>query len=113
VRSSTIPHEHGRVTGGTREYVAGWIKRGPSGVVGTNKSDAAETVTTLLADLSGRTTEAGQGIETLLEARGLQVVTYADWLNLDATEIALAAELDRGERVKLGRWTDMLDATRA
>jgi ferredoxin/flavodoxin---NADP+ reductase len=113
VRSSTIPHEHGRVTGGTREYVAGWIKRGPSGVVGTNKSDAAETVTTLLADLSGRTTEAGQGIETLLEARGLQVVTYADWLKLDATEIALAAELDRGERVKLGRWTDMLDATRA
>jgi ferredoxin--NADP+ reductase len=112
-RSSTIPHEHGRVTGGTREYVAGWIKRGPSGVVGTNKSDAAETVTTLLADLSGRTTEAGQGIETLLEARGLQVVTYADWLKLDATEIALAAELDRGERVKLGRWTDMLDATRA
>jgi len=113
VRSSTIPHEHGRVTGGTREYVAGWIKRGPSGVVGTNKSDAAETVTTLLADLSGRATEPGQGIETLLEARGLQVVTYADWLKLDATEIALAAELDRGERVKLGRWTDMLDATRA
>jgi ferredoxin/flavodoxin---NADP+ reductase len=112
-RSATIPHEHGRVTGGTREYVAGWIKRGPSGVVGTNKSDAAETVTTLLADLSGRTTEPGQGIETLLEARGLQVVTYADWLNLDATEIALAAELDRGERVKLGRWADMLDATRA
>ncbi|HXA57608.1 MAG TPA: FAD-dependent oxidoreductase [Streptosporangiaceae bacterium] len=113
VRSSTIPHEHGRVTGGTREYVAGWIKRGPTGVVGTNKSDAAETVTTLLADLSGRTTEPVQGIETLLEARGLQVVTYADWLNLDATEIALAAELDRGERVKLGRWADMLDATRA
>ena len=54
----TVPHLEGRVIGpdGSAlpgEYVAGWLKRGPTGVIGTNKSDAAETVRSLLADLAG------------------------------------------------------------
>ncbi|MFD0885138.1 FAD-dependent oxidoreductase, partial [Streptosporangium algeriense] len=49
-RTSTVPNEAGRVR--DREYVAGWLKRGPTGVIGTNKSDAAETVRTLLSDLA-------------------------------------------------------------
>ncbi len=51
-RSATIPHVDGRVAGSRNEYVVGWIKRGPTGVIGTNKKDSQETVDTLLADLS-------------------------------------------------------------
>ncbi len=53
-RSGTIPHTDGRVDGSANEYVVGWIKRGPSGVIGSNKKDSADTVATLLADLDGR-----------------------------------------------------------
>ncbi|MFF4238400.1 FAD-dependent oxidoreductase [Actinomadura geliboluensis] len=116
-RSHVVPNDGGRILGPDgapvpREYVAGWIKRGPSGVVGTNKSDAAETVRNLLADLAGTEPERKHTIEELLESRGLPVVTYADWLKLDAAEIALARSLDRGERVKLARWEAMTSACR-
>ncbi|NDU72000.1 FAD-dependent oxidoreductase [Actinomadura sp. DSM 109109] len=116
-RSSVVPNEGGRILapdGGfvPREYVSGWIKRGPSGVVGTNKSDAAETVRNLLEDLPGAGTAPKGTVEELLESRGLPVVTYDDWLNLDAAEIALARSLDRGERVKLARWEAMRSACR-
>ncbi|QKW37615.1 FAD-dependent oxidoreductase [Actinomadura sp. NAK00032] len=116
-RSYVVPNDGGRIIGPDgaqipREYVAGWIKRGPSGVVGTNKSDAAETVRNLLADLAGTEPERKHTIEELLESRGLPVVTYTDWLNLDAAEIALARSLDRGERVKLARWEAMTSACR-
>ncbi|WP_173095211.1 FAD-dependent oxidoreductase [Actinomadura verrucosospora] len=116
-KSFTVPNDGGRIVGADgsavpREYVAGWIKRGPSGVVGTNKSDAAETVRNLLADLEGTDTAPKRTIEELLEARGLPVVTYAGWLNLDAAEIALARSLDRGERVKLAGWEAMRAACR-
>ncbi|MBO2462292.1 FAD-dependent oxidoreductase [Actinomadura violacea] len=116
-KSFTVPNDGGRILAADgspvpREYVAGWIKRGPSGVVGTNKSDAAETVRNLLADLEGTDTAPKRTIEELLEARGLPVVTYAGWLNLDAAEIALARSLDRGERVKLAGWEAMRAACR-
>ncbi|WP_153538527.1 FAD-dependent oxidoreductase [Actinomadura macrotermitis] len=109
-RAYVVPNEGGRVLGRPREYVAGWIKRGPTGVVGTNKSDAAETVRNLLADAPGG--GAVRTVEELLESRALPVVTYADWLNLDAAEVALARTLGRGERVKLAHWDAMRDACR-
>ncbi|MFB4314662.1 FAD-dependent oxidoreductase [Actinomadura sp. 21ATH] len=113
-RSYVVPNEGGRIVGPDgvvpREYVAGWIKRGPTGVVGTNKSDAAETVRNLLADLHPDGPRPARTIEELLESRGLRVVTYADWLNLDAAEIELARSLGRGERVKLARWEAMRSA---
>ncbi|MGH3244407.1 MAG: FAD-dependent oxidoreductase [Spirillospora sp.] len=121
-RTSTVPNDGGRIIGEdggpvSREYVAGWIKRGPTGVVGTNKSDAAETVRNLLEDVlengSAPRTPPKLTIEELLESRGLRVVTYDDWLNLDAAEIALARALDRGERVKLARWEAMTSACHA
>ena len=107
-RAYVVPNEEGRVLGEDGrplpgEYVAGWIKRGPTGVIGTNKADAAETVRALLADLAGRA-EDRPSIETLLESRGVRVVTYDDWLGIDAGEAALARSLDRGERVKLAGW---------
>jgi ferredoxin/flavodoxin---NADP+ reductase len=52
-KSGTIPHTAGRVDGSRNEYVVGWIKRGPTGVIGSNKSDSQETVDTLLSDLAG------------------------------------------------------------
>ncbi|WP_449063276.1 FAD-dependent oxidoreductase [Planomonospora algeriensis] len=95
----TVPNEAGRV--GEREYVAGWLKRGPSGVIGTNKSDAAETVRTLLADLSGRAPVRHTELDPLLARRGLSPVTYDGWRAIEAAEAALARSLGRGERVKL------------
>lgn len=105
--SSTIRHEKGKV--GEGEYTAGWIKRGPTGVVGTNKSDAAETVQTLLSELGTRPAPKGDLLE-LLEARGVEIVTYRHWLGLDAAERALAESLSRGESVKLGTWEAMRSA---
>jgi ferredoxin--NADP+ reductase len=107
-RAYVVPSEGGRVLGedGTPlpgEYVAGWVKRGPTGVIGTNKADAAETVRALLAD-QGERQGNRRSIETLLESRGVRVVTYDDWLGIDAGEIELARTLDRGERVKLAGW---------
>ncbi|GAA4096484.1 FAD-dependent oxidoreductase [Actinomadura miaoliensis] len=116
-RAYVVPNQGGRILGPDgspvpREYVAGWIKRGPTGVVGTNKSDAAETVRHLLADLDEGREPPVRKIEELLAERDLPVVTYADWLNLDAAEIALARSLNRGERVKLARWDAMRAACR-
>ncbi|QXJ20571.1 FAD-dependent oxidoreductase [Actinomadura graeca] len=116
-RAYVVPNDGGRVLAPDgspvpREYVTGWIKRGPTGVVGTNKSDAAETVRNLLADLPDDRPRPAGTLDELLEERGLPAVTYADWLNLDAAEIALARSLGRGERVKLARWEAMTKACR-
>jgi ferredoxin--NADP+ reductase len=111
-RKYVVPNDAGRILDGDGrpvpgEYVAGWIKRGPTGVVGTNKSDAAETVRSLLADLSAGGRPHDQRVEELLEARNVPFVTYEAWLGIDAAEIALAEKLGRGERVKLPGWDAM------
>jgi ferredoxin/flavodoxin---NADP+ reductase len=133
-RTATVPSAGGRVLGDDgkplpREYVAGWLKRGPTGVIGTNKSDAAETVRSLLADLVG---EAGDGalpragmlrfpepaaasgprppIDELLDRRGVRPISYDQWLAIEAREVELAAELGRGERVKLPSHAELLAA---
>ena len=82
-RSGTIPNEGGRVEPGI--YVAGWIKRGPSGVIGTNKKDATETIALLLEDArAGALPARGEGtLEELLEARGVEAVMYAGWDAID------------------------------
>ncbi|GAA1019127.1 NADP oxidoreductase [Acrocarpospora pleiomorpha] len=105
-RSMTVPNEAGRVR--DREYVAGWLKRGPTGVIGTNKSDAAETVRTLLAEVVPE--PARPTLDDLLAARGVTPVTYQDWLAIEAAEEKLARTLDRGEKVKLVGRAAMLDA---
>ncbi|WP_326828614.1 FAD-dependent oxidoreductase [Streptosporangium sp. NBC_01810] len=104
----TVPNEAGRVR--DREYVAGWLKRGPSGVIGTNKSDAAETVHTLLADLAGHEPVRRTDPDDLLASRGVSPITYEHWLSIEAAEAALARSLDRGERVKLLGLAAMLTA---
>ncbi|MFD9945819.1 FAD-dependent oxidoreductase [Nonomuraea sp. NPDC059023] len=108
--SMTVPNEAGRVR--EREYVAGWLKRGPTGVIGTNKSDAAETVRTLLSDLAGHDRVRPASVEDLLRSRGVEPVTYEHWLRIEAAEEALARTLGRGERVKLVGLAAMRDAVR-
>jgi ferredoxin--NADP+ reductase len=98
-RRNVIPNVEGRVVdeAGTPIpglYVAGWIKRGPTGIIGTNKKDAAATVASLLADLDGRPA-AGAGIGDLLAGRGVQVVDLEGWRAIDAAERALGAERGR------------------
>lgn len=102
----TVPNVAGKVT--DRQYVSGWLKRGPTGVIGTNKSDAAETVRTLLAEVAPGTATAR--LDDLLAARGLSPVTYEDWLAIEAAEASLAGSLGRGERVKLAGRDAMLNA---
>ncbi|UBU15550.1 FAD-dependent oxidoreductase [Nonomuraea gerenzanensis] len=109
-RTMTVPNEAGRVR--DREYVAGWLKRGPTGVIGTNKSDAAETVRTLLADLDGGARVGSGGVDALLAERGVRPVTYQEWLAIEAAEAELARSLSRGERVKLVGLEAMLRACR-
>ncbi|MBB5080499.1 FAD-dependent oxidoreductase [Nonomuraea endophytica] len=106
--SMTVPNVAGRVR--EREYVAGWLKRGPTGVIGTNKSDAAETVRTLLSDLAGHDRVRPAALDDLLRSRGVEPVTYEHWLRIEAAEEALARTLGRGERVKLVGLDAMRDA---
>jgi ferredoxin--NADP+ reductase len=111
--TATVPNAEGRVLGPDGqplpgEYVAGWLKRGPTGVVGTNKSDAAGTVRSLLADLPALVSGAGgaaaprRPFTEVLAGRGVRPVSYVDWLRVEAAEAELASALGRGERVKIG-----------
>ena len=92
-------------------YCAGWIKRGPSGVIGTNKKDATETVELLLADAAaGLLPQRGEGdIDDVLSVRGVQPVSYAGWEAIDAVERSRGEEQGR-PRVKLCHWDELLDA---
>jgi ferredoxin--NADP+ reductase len=112
-----IPHEGGRVQGGEREYVVGWIKRGPTGVIGTNKKDARESVATLLADLGAAgPRDSGPDRPARLEAwlleRQPDLVTDVGWQAIDDVERAAGAAQGR-PRVKLVRTADLLSAARA
>jgi ferredoxin--NADP+ reductase len=110
-KTFTVPNEAGRVLGPDgaplpREYVSGWLKRGPTGVIGTNKSDAADTVRSLLADCvppgqQELARAAREQLAPVLAGRGLVPVSYADWLRVERAEMDLAAALGRGARVKL------------
>ncbi len=133
-RSATIPNEGGRVLDAdTRaaapgEYVVGWIKRGPSGVIGTNKKDAQETVDAMLADLAPSNngtaasaehaaphvpdTPDAAAVEALLRSRQPELVTYSGWEAIDRRERALGEPAGR-PRVKLTRIEELLQAAAA
>jgi len=133
-RSAVIPNEAGRVldphTGVALpgEYVVGWIKRGPSGVIGTNKRDAQETVDAILADLSPSGERNGNAparvsahvpsdpdpaaVEELLRARQPALVTYAGWEAIDRHERALGERAGR-PRIKLTRIEELLQVAAA
>ncbi len=96
------------------EYTAGWIKRGPTGVIGTNKPDAAETVACMLEDAAqGRVREPAhpdaEAVEALVRQRQPGYVSYADWKRLDEAEVTRGRALGR-PRVKFTRVKEMLAA---
>ncbi|MFF9511054.1 FAD-dependent oxidoreductase [Streptomyces sp. NPDC014724] len=110
----TVPHLAGRVlrdgVPSPGEYVAGWIKRGPTGVIGSNRSCAKETVASLLDDaplLTGRPSVPDP--VTALRAWGLRPVEWKGWLSIERAEAALGRSLGRGP-VKIPDWAGLLDA---
>jgi len=117
-RSGTVPNRGGRVVDpGTGApivglFVAGWIKRGPSGVIGTNKPDAGETADAMLADLGagagGGAAGAAHVLERVRTARPA-CVTWADWQRLQALETERGRAAGR-PRVKIVPVAEMLAA---
>jgi ferredoxin--NADP+ reductase len=115
-RRATIRNDHGRVLDDDGApvpgvYCTGWIKRGPSGVIGTNKKDATETVELLLADAdAGLLPQRKAGdVADVLIAKGVQRVSHSGWEAIDAIERARGEEQGR-PRVKLCRWDELLGA---
>jgi ferredoxin/flavodoxin---NADP+ reductase len=111
--AGTMMHSDGRVLSPDGPlagvYCAGWIKRGPTGVIGTNKKDATETVELLLADArAGKLTAEGGDLGALLEGHGVGYVEHAGWQAIDAAERAAGEPLGR-PRVKLRTWESLLD----
>jgi ferredoxin--NADP+ reductase len=118
-RSGVIPNQAGRVLNGAAGplpgiYVAGWIKRGPSGVIGTNKPDSAETVAAMIADVQqgihlqpsdARAEAAG----AFVQARQPLAVSYADWRRIDALECSNGQACGR-PRLKFASVEEMLAA---
>jgi ferredoxin--NADP+ reductase len=123
VDRGVIPNTGGRVTDpesgeqAAGHYAVGWIKRGPSGVIGTNKKDAQDTVDSLFADLDAgkipeREAEDVTPIEELLSERAGDHVTYLGWQSIDAAEVA-AGEPHGRPRVKFCSIEEMVEAAKA
>ncbi|HEV8240333.1 MAG TPA: NAD(P)-binding protein [Thermoanaerobaculia bacterium] len=116
-RAGLVPNREGRVVDAKGEplpgeYVVGWVKRGPTGLIGSNKPDAAETVQVMLADLpktQALSAEAADlaAVPTLLAARGARAVDYEEWRRLDAREVERGKPHGR-PRVKFLRLEEML-----
>ena len=112
-RRGIVPNEAGRVLREDGDvvpgvYVAGWIKRGPSGVIGTNKADALETVRSLLEDDLPTPEDASDAaLPDLLRARGVRAVDWEGWSALDRAETEAGAPHGR-PRVKVTRLDEML-----
>jgi len=120
-RRGTLPNEEGRVVGDgggplPGVYCAGWIKRGPTGVIGTNKKDATETVERLLEDARRgrlpRSDASADSIVGLLAEREAEPVVYTGWEAIDAVEKQRGAPHGR-PRVKLATWDELLAAARS
>ena len=115
-RWGTIPNESGRIIseqGGTAMpglYTAGWIKRGPSGVIGTNRACAVETVEALLEDIGqlGTDRPGREGLYKILDSNDVRYINYTQWEKIDAAEVA-AGEPKGKPREKLTRQTEMLE----
>ena len=116
-RAGVVPNREGRVVDEAGrplpgEYVVGWVKRGPTGLIGSNKPDAAETVAAMIADLPSLqpldpADAAREAIDRLLAGRGARVVDYPAWQRLDALEIERGKAQGR-PRVKFLRVEEML-----
>jgi ferredoxin--NADP+ reductase len=121
-RRGIVPNQLGRVvqpeTGEPLSgvYVSGWIKRGPTGVIGTNKPDAAETVTAMLEDVSAGAVPTSQNADPvavldLVRQRQPDYISFADWRRIDAAETQRGKAQGR-PRVKFTTVEEMLEVAR-
>lgn len=114
-RRAIFPNDAGRIVKDGAAvpglYAAGWIKRGPTGIIGTNRADSVATVESLLADLpildSGADKPGVEAIRSLLADRGVHAVSYDDWQKIDAAEVQRGAPKGK-PREKFTRVEEML-----
>jgi ferredoxin--NADP+ reductase len=121
-RSFILPNDGGRVLAPDGEplpgvYAVGWIKRGPTGILGTNKRDAEETVARLAEDLasgalSGAPNPEREQLDGLLAERKPELVTIEGWRAIDADELRRGEDAGR-PRVKLSSREELLAAARS
>ena len=118
--NGVIPNERGRVVNLDSgevvqgQYVVGWIKRGPTGLLGTNKGDSGETVDAMLEDIQGQTAtmrneQEPYAIESFLKSKEAPYLTFSDWKELDLLEVEKGEALGK-IRQKFVHLSDMLDA---
>ncbi|GAB3218134.1 FAD-dependent oxidoreductase [Mycolicibacterium hippocampi] len=119
--TGTVTNDRGRVTDGTGKpvtgvYVTGWIKRGPQGVIGTNRSCAEQTVAQLLTDFDAgllrREVAARDALRALMDHRGLSPVDWSGWRAIDTAERERGSAASR-PRVKLVAMEELLAAARS
>lgn len=121
-KRGVIPNNEGRVLDAPNgspikgEYVAGWIKRGPSGVVGTNKADAHDTIKILVAEQANLPTinvedAKPEAVTKLLENKGVQYISFKNWQALDAHELSQGVSQGR-PRVKVTSIEKMLELSK-
>ncbi len=117
-RSGVIPNQQGRVTESGKVvpglYVSGWIKRGPTGVIGTNKADSDETVRHIFEDIAQLKPCARRDTNSLLESlkkKGVRAVSFPDWKRIDAAEITRGKAVDK-PREKFTSAAEMLAVLR-
>jgi len=100
-----VANQDGRVAPGL--YAVGWAKRGPVGVIGTNKADGDLVARQIAEDIAPAGRPGGQALEALLRGRGVRWVTFADWRRIEAAEVAAAPP--GAPRRKLIRIKDMIE----
>lgn len=99
--------DEGRIAQGL--YCVGWARRGPTGTIGTNKPDGVMIADKIAQDIDGASDKQGRpGLDALLQARGVDIVTFRDWQNIDAAEIARAPQGAPREK-----FTDVEDMVKA
>lgn len=117
-RRGIIPNEYGKILDGEKEvpgmYTAGWLKRGPTGVIVSTMTDAYETADTIVNDLqqdkemlSGGSKDGADGLDLTFKERGIMPVSYSDWKKIEAAEFALGEKLGK-PREKFTTVEDML-----
>lgn len=126
-RLGVVPNLKGRVLSNMEQvssieaglFVVGWLKRGPTGIIGTNLIDADETVESIVEDWtagglgaqSNSCPPGSQGLQTLLEERGIATVTFADWLKIHEAELQLGLQKGKPQE-KIVTKEDMLRIAR-
>jgi ferredoxin--NADP+ reductase len=106
--TNVIPSVDGAVIGLENCYVAGWIRRGPSGIIGTNKKDAVASINTLFQDRNETQVSSAAQIDQLLQHRHIDIIDFEGWKRIDAREKELGGTRNR-DRTTIHDRQDLID----